>query len=80
MSKFKATNLLAGTALVALGVAFAGQASAKDARGIKSCKDQVSLSISGHVSRQFTIVNDGRTTARYYDRDFSSSPIVLEGK
>ena len=79
-SKFKATNLLAGTALVALGVAFAGQASAKDARVIKSGKDQVSLSISGHVSRQITIVDDGRTSVRHSDSDFSSSRIVLKGK
>jgi len=78
-SKFKATNLLAGTALVALGVAFAGQASAKDARVIKSGKDQVSLSISGHVSRQITIVDDGRTSVRHSDSDFSSSRIVLKG-
>ncbi len=80
-SKFKATNLLAGTALVALGVAFAGQVSAKDhARVIKSGKDQVSLSISGHVSRQITIVDDGRTSVRHSDSDFSSSRIVLKGK
>jgi hypothetical protein len=79
MSKFKATNLLAGTALVALGVAFAGQASAKDARVIKSGKDQVSLSISGHVSRQITIVDDGRTSVRHSDSDFSSSRIVIKG-
>ena len=78
-SKFKATNLLAGTALVALGVAFAGQASAKDARVIKSGKDQVSLSISGHVSRQITIVDDGRTSVRHSDSDFSSSRIVIKG-
>ena len=79
-SKFKATNLLAGTALVALGVAFAGQVSAKDhARVIKSGKDQVSLSISGHVSRQVTIVDDGRTSVRHSDSDFSSSRIVIKG-
>jgi hypothetical protein len=79
-SKFKATNLLAGTALVALGVAFAGQVSAKDhARVIKSGKDQVSLSISGHVSRQITIVDDGRTSVRHSDSDFSSSRIVIKG-
>jgi hypothetical protein len=79
-SKFKATNLLAGTALVALGVAFAGQVSAKDhARVIKSGKDQVSLSISGHVSRQITILDDGRTSVRHSDSDFSSSRIVIKG-
>lgn len=79
-SKFKATNLLAGTALVALGVAFAGQVSAKDhARVIKSGKDQTSLSISGHVSRQITIVDDGRTSVRHSDSDFSSSRIVIKG-
>jgi hypothetical protein len=79
-SKFKATNLLAGTALVALGVAFAGQVSAKDhARVIKSGKDQVSLSISGHVSRQITIVDDGRTSVRHSDSDFSSSRFVMKG-
>jgi len=78
-SKFKATNLLAGTALVALGVAFAGQVSAKDhARVIKSGKDQTSLSISGHVSRQITIVDDGRTSVRHSDSNFSSSRIVLK--
>jgi hypothetical protein len=79
-SKFKATNLLAGTALVALGVAFAGQVSAKDhARVIKSGKDQVSLSITGQVSRQITIVDDGRTSVRHSDSDFSSSRIVIKG-
>jgi len=79
-SKFKATNLLAGTALVALGVAFAGQVSAKDhARVIKSGKDQVSLSLSGHVSRQITIVDDGQTKVRHSDSDFSSSRFVLKG-
>jgi len=80
MSKFKATNLLAGTALVALGVAFAGQASAKDARVIKSGKDQVSLSISGHVARTITILDDGKTSVRHSDSDFSSSRVVLKGK
>jgi len=78
--KFKATNLLAGTALVALGVAFAGQASADGhARVIKSGKDQVSLSLSGHVSRQITIVEDGQTKVRHSDSDFSSSRFVLKG-
>jgi len=78
--KFKATNLLAGTALVAIGVAFAGQVSAKDhARVIKSGKDQVSLSLSGHVSRQITIVDDGQTKVRHSDSDFSSSRFVLKG-
>ena len=79
-SKFKATNLLAGTALVALGVAFAGQASADGhARVIKSGKDQVSLSLSGQVSRQITIMDDGRTSVRHSDSDFSSSRIVIKG-
>jgi len=79
-STFKATNLLAGTALVALGVAFAGQASADGhARVIKSGKDQTSLSISGHVSRQITIVDDGRTSVRHSDSNFSSSRIVIKG-
>lgn len=79
-STFKATNLLAGTALVALGVAFAGQASADGhARVIKSGKDQTSLSISGHVSRQITIVDDGKTSVRHSDSDFSSSRIVIKG-
>jgi len=78
-SKFKATNLLAGTALVALGVAFAGQVSAKDhARVIKSGKDQTSLSLSGHVSRQITVIDDGRTSVRHSDSNFSSSRIVLK--
>jgi hypothetical protein len=79
-SNFKATNLLAGTALVALGVAFAGQASADGhARVIKSGKDQVSLSLSGQVSRQITIMDDGRTSVRHSDSDFSSSRIVIKG-
>jgi hypothetical protein len=79
-SKFKATNLLAGTALVALGVAFAGQASADGhARVIKSGQDKVSLSLSGHVSRQITIIDDGRTSVRHSDSDFSSSRFVLKG-
>jgi len=79
-SKFKATNLLAGTALVALGVAFAGQVSAKDhARIIKSGQDKTSLSLTGHVSRQITIVDDGRTSVRHSDSDFSSSRFVLTG-
>ena len=79
-SKFKATNLLAGTALVALGVAVAGQASADGhARVIKSGKDQTSLSISGHVSRQITIVDDGQTKVRHSDSDMSSSRIVIKG-
>ena len=79
-SNFKATNLLAGTALVALGVAFAGQASADGhARVIKSGQDKVSLSLSGHVSRQITIIDDGRTSVRHSDSDFSSSRFVLKG-
>jgi len=79
-SKFKATNLLAGTALVALGVAFAGQVSAKDhARVIKSGKDQTSVSFSGHVSRTITILDDGKTSVRHSDSDFSSSRFVIKG-
>ena len=52
-SKFKVGSLLGSTALVALGVAFAGQATADDhARVVKSSKDQVSLKISGQFSRE----------------------------
>ena len=62
-SKFKVGSLLGSTALVALGVAFAGQATAADhARVIKSSKDQVSLKISGQFSREITVVDDGFST------------------
>ena len=52
-SKFKVGSLLGSTALVALGVAFAGQATAGDhARVVKSSKDQVTLKLSGQFSRE----------------------------
>ena len=74
-SKFKAANLLAGTAVVALGLAVAGQASADGhARVIKSSKDQVSLKISGQISREMTYLDDGvNERIRHADSNYSSS-------
>ena len=74
-SKFKVGSLLGSTALVALGVAFAGQATAGDhARVVKSSKDQVSLKISGQFSREITVVDDGHSTrVRHADSNYSSS-------
>jgi len=74
-SKFKVGSLLGSTALVALGVAFAGQATAADhARVVKSSKDQVSLKISGQFSREITVVDDGFSTrVRHADSNYSSS-------
>lgn len=74
-SKFKVGSLLGSTALVALGVAFAGQATAADnARVVKSSKDQISLKISGQFSREITIVDDGFSTrVRHQDSNYSSS-------
>jgi len=74
-SKFKAANLLAGTAVVALGLAVAGQASADGhAKVVKNSKDQVSLKISGQFSRQVHIVDDGHNTrVRHDDSNYSSS-------
>ena len=74
-SKFKTANLLAGTAVVALGLAVAGQASADGhAKVVKNSKDQVSLKISGQISRQVHLVDDGfNTRVRHDDSNYSSS-------
>jgi len=74
-SKFKVGSLLGSTALVALGVAFAGQATAADnARVVKSSKDQVSLKISGQFSREMHYVDDGFSNRiRHQDSNYSSS-------
>ena len=74
-SKFKVGSLLGSTALVALGVAFAGQATAGDhARVVKSSKDQVSVKISGQFSREMSVVDDGFSTrVRHADSNYSSS-------
>ena len=45
-SKFKVGSLIGGAAFVALGVAFAGQATAGDARVVKSSSDKVSLKVT----------------------------------
>jgi len=78
-SKFKVGSLLGSTALVALGIAFAGQATAGDhARVVKSSKDQVSLSISGQFSREMTVTDDGFSTrVRHQDSNYSSSRFLL---
>lgn len=74
-SKFKTANLLAGTAVVALGLAVAGQASADGhAKVVKNSKDQVSLKISGQFSRQVHFVDDGfNERVRHDDSNYSSS-------
>jgi len=74
-SKFKVGSLLGSTALVALGVTFAGQATAGDhARVVKSSKDQVSVKISGQFSREITVTDDGHSTrVRHQDSNYSSS-------
>lgn len=78
MSHTKA-HLLAGTALVAVGVAFAGSASADGhAKVVKSSKDQVSLTISGQFSREMVYVDDGHSgRVRHQDSDYSSSRFLL---
>jgi hypothetical protein len=72
---FKAANLLAGTALVALGVAAAGQASADGhAKVVKNSQDKVSLRISGQIHREINIADDGnRTRVNHVDSNYSSS-------
>jgi hypothetical protein len=74
-SKFKAANLLAGTALVALGVAVAGPASADGhAKVIKSGQDKVSLKISGQFSREIHLIDDGvNERVHHQDSNYSSS-------
>jgi hypothetical protein len=72
---FKAANLLAGTALVALGVAAAGQASADGhARTVKNSQDKVSLRISGQINREIHLADDGHATrVAHTDSNYSSS-------
>ena len=74
-SKFKVGSLLGSTALVALGVAFAGQATAGDhARVVKSSKDQVTLKLSGQFSREMSYIDDGHNERiRHADSNYSSS-------
>jgi hypothetical protein len=74
-SKFKAANLLAGTALVALGLAAAGQASADGhAKVVTNAQDKVKMSISGQISRQMHLVDDGfNTRFRHDDSNYASS-------
>ena len=79
-SKFKAANLLAGTALVALGVAFAGQASAgSHAKVIKTSKHNTSLKISGQFSRSIHHIDDGQNKrVHHQDSNFSSSRLLFD--
>jgi hypothetical protein len=80
-SKFKVGSLLGSAALVAFGVAFAGQATAGDARVIKNSKKQVSLAITGQFSREMSLVDDGHTNrVRHADSNFSSSRFRMIGK
>jgi len=76
---FKAANLLAGTALVALGVAAAGQASADGhARTVKNSQDKVSLRISGQINREVHVADDGHSTrVAHTDSNYSSSRFRL---
>jgi len=77
MSKynFKKAHLLAGSAVVALGVVAAGQASADGhARVVKSSRDQVSLRISGQIHREVHVADDGvNTRVAHVDSNYSSS-------
>jgi len=77
MSKynFKKAHLLAGSAVVALGVVAAGQASADGhARVVKSSRDQVSLRISGQIHREIHVADDGTNTrVAHTDSNYSSS-------
>ena len=73
---FKAASLLAGTALVALSMS-AGQATA-DTKLIQSKNKNTVMKFGGHVSRQITILDDGRTAVRHSDSDFSSSRFVID--
>ena len=61
-SKFKVGSLIGGAALVALGVAFAGQATAGDARVVKSSSDKVSLKVTGQFSTEMHVIDDGFST------------------
>ena len=73
-SKFKVGSLTGGAALVALGVAFAGQATAGDARVVKSSSDKVSLKVTGQFSTEMHAIDDGFSTrVRHADSNFSSS-------
>jgi hypothetical protein len=73
-SKFKVGSLLGGAALVALGVAFAGQVTAGEARVMKNSKDQVSLKVTGQFSTEASMVDDGFSQrVRHSDANFSSS-------
>jgi hypothetical protein len=74
---FKAANLLAGTALVALGVAAAGQASADGhAKVVKSSQDKVSFRISGQIHREMHVADDGHSTrVAHTDSGYSTSRI-----
>jgi hypothetical protein len=73
-SKFKVGSLVGGAALVALGVAFAGQATAGDARVVKSSSDKVSLKVTGQFSTEMHVVDDGFSTrVRHQDANYSSS-------
>jgi hypothetical protein len=74
---FKAANLLAGTALVALGVAAAGQASADGhAKVVKNSQDKVSFRISGQIHRQMHVADDGHSTrVAHTDSGYSTSRI-----
>jgi hypothetical protein len=77
-SKFKVGSLIGGAALVALGVAFAGQATAGDARVVKSSSDKVSLKVTGQFSTETHLVDDGFSTrVRHADANFSSSRFRL---
>jgi hypothetical protein len=73
-SKFKVGSLVGGAALVALGVAFAGQVSAGDARVVKSSSDKVALKVTGQFSTEASMVDDGFSNrVRHSDANFSSS-------
>jgi hypothetical protein len=73
-SKFKVGSLVGGAALVALGVAFAGQATAGDARVVKSSSDKVSLKVTGQFSTEMHVVDDGFSQrVRHSDANYSSS-------
>tara|TARA_B100000676_G_scaffold261025_1_gene271119 strand:- start:1236 stop:2408 length:1173 start_codon:yes stop_codon:yes gene_type:complete len=73
-SKLKVGSVLGGAALVALGVAFAGQATAGEARVMKNSKDQVSLKVTGQFSTEMHMVDDGFSTrVRHQDANYSSS-------
>jgi len=72
---FKKAHLLAGSAVVALGVVAAGQASADGhARVVKNSRDQVSLRISGQIHREIHVADDGSNTkVAHTDSNYSSS-------